>query len=232
MRHLSEVTVYFDDKRLVKLNKASGLPQELGLPKGLKNRSPEGTMTVSNVQSTRECRTISRIQNSLLFVIVALYIQTEVMKWIYTSGTERKRLAPTKVTKPSVTSGGFFSSLFSSLATGNSTPRATTPALPIEVVNPLAVNQTSVSLSIYSATVDVKLDKKTVTEIHRSTKKNPPSKMKFELIYVSFTSSWAMEYYLLKIFPRLQRMNTTPVSRRMPKLWKQLEVYSRVYAPI
>jgi hypothetical protein len=39
-------------------------------------------------------------------------------------------------------------------------------------------------LSIFSATVQVNLDKKMSAELVRSTKKNPPSKMKFELIYV------------------------------------------------
>lgn len=53
MRHLSEVTVYFDDKRLVKLNKVSGLSQEIPIPKGYNNRSPEKMMTVSSIESRR-----------------------------------------------------------------------------------------------------------------------------------------------------------------------------------
>lgn len=111
------------------------------------------------------------------------------MKWIYTSGTEKKRIAPPKVitaTKPSG-GGSFFSSLFSSIA-GTATPqRAVTPAPlpPPKPVDHLSINETSVSLSIYSASVQVRLDKKLSSEINRSTKKNPPTKMKFELIYVS-----------------------------------------------
>lgn len=54
MRHLSEVSVYFDDKRLVKLNKASGLPRDMGVPKGLSNRSPSGIMSVDGIQTTRK----------------------------------------------------------------------------------------------------------------------------------------------------------------------------------
>lgn len=53
MSHLCEVSVYFDDKRLVRLHKASGIPRDLGIPKGLNNRSPSGIMTVDNIQSTR-----------------------------------------------------------------------------------------------------------------------------------------------------------------------------------
>ena len=52
MRHLREVSVYFDDKRLVRLHKTSGIPRDLGIPKGLNNRSPSGIMTVDNIQST------------------------------------------------------------------------------------------------------------------------------------------------------------------------------------
>src|ERR1700678_4078074 len=110
------------------------------------------------------------------------------MKWVYTSGTEKRRVTlPTKTTKQP--SGGFFSSLFGSLA-GSSTPqRATTPALPStstpEVTDPLVVNETSVSLTVFSASIRVQLEKKLAIEIHRSTKKNPPTQMKLELIYVS-----------------------------------------------
>ena len=52
MRYLSEVSVYFDDKRLVKLNKASGLPQLISIPKGYSNRSPEKMMSVSEIESS------------------------------------------------------------------------------------------------------------------------------------------------------------------------------------
>lgn len=110
------------------------------------------------------------------------------MRWIYTSGSEKKRILPPKViaiTKPSA-GGSFFSSLFSSLA-GASTPQRVptpAPAPPPKPVDYLAINETSVSLSIYSASVKVRLDKKLSAEIHRSTKKNPPANMKFELIYV------------------------------------------------
>ncbi|KIM45164.1 hypothetical protein M413DRAFT_428973 [Hebeloma cylindrosporum] len=173
MSHLCEVSVYFDDKRLVRLYKSSGIPRDLGIPKGLNNRSPSGIMTVDNIQST------------------PLYIQAQVMKWIYTSGTEKKRINPLKSTtanKPPASGGGFFSSIFSSLS-GSSTPQRVVTALPPPVppkpIDHLAINETNVSLSIYSASIQVRLDKKLSSEIQRSTKKNPPTKMKFELIYTA-----------------------------------------------
>jgi hypothetical protein len=106
------------------------------------------------------------------------------MRWIYTSGTRKQSIS--KTTK-SIPTAGFFSSLYSSFAKGgNSASRA--PILPVAEaetpINPHEITQTGVSLSIFSATVQVNLDKKMTAELVRSTKKNPPSKMKFELIYV------------------------------------------------
>lgn len=54
MRYLRQVSVFFDDKCLVKLNKAAGVPKNLTIPKGLNNRSPSGIMTVDTIQTTRE----------------------------------------------------------------------------------------------------------------------------------------------------------------------------------
>ena len=107
------------------------------------------------------------------------------MKWVYISGTEKKRVLPTKTVKQSG-GGGFFSSLFGSLASSSIPPRITTSvASKSEVANPLTVNETSVSLTVFSASIRVQLEKKVATEIQRSTKKNPPAQMKLELIYVS-----------------------------------------------
>ncbi|CAA7259259.1 unnamed protein product [Cyclocybe aegerita] len=169
MRYLSEVNVFYDDKQLVKLSKATGVPRPLSIPAGLNNRSPTGIMTVDGIQST------------------PLRIQAEVMKWIYLSGTEKKRLVLTKQVKPANTGGGFFASILSSFSGAASrapTPQPLPPPPP-KAVDPLSTSETSVSLSIYSASIRVKLDKKMTAEIHRSTKKNPPTTMKFELIYTA-----------------------------------------------
>ena len=54
MTHLSEVSVYFDDKRLVRLSKDCGEPKELPMLKGLKGTSPEGMMSMKSIETTRE----------------------------------------------------------------------------------------------------------------------------------------------------------------------------------
>ena len=53
MAHLSEVSVYFDDKRLVRLSKNGGVSKEMPMLKGLKSTSPEGMMNVKSIQTTR-----------------------------------------------------------------------------------------------------------------------------------------------------------------------------------
>lgn len=56
MVHLSEVSVYFDDKRLVKLSKDCGLSKEIPMLKGLKGTSPQGMMNVKSIETKREFR--------------------------------------------------------------------------------------------------------------------------------------------------------------------------------
>ena len=59
MTHLSEVSIYFDDKRLAKLTKAPGVPRTLEIPKGLKRSSVEDIMKVSGIKSTCLSPTLS-----------------------------------------------------------------------------------------------------------------------------------------------------------------------------
>ena len=53
MTHLSEVSIYFDDKRLAKLTKAPGVPRALEIPKGLKRSSGMNIMNATGIKSTR-----------------------------------------------------------------------------------------------------------------------------------------------------------------------------------
>lgn len=53
MTHLSEVSIYFDDKRLAKLTKTTGVPRTLEIPKGLKRSSASNIMNATGIKSTR-----------------------------------------------------------------------------------------------------------------------------------------------------------------------------------
>jgi len=54
MMHLSEVSVYFDDKRLVKLSKNCGVSKKVPILKKLKSMSPKGMMEVKSIKTTGE----------------------------------------------------------------------------------------------------------------------------------------------------------------------------------
>ncbi|KNZ80421.1 Sacsin [Termitomyces sp. J132] len=164
MTYLSEVSFFFDDKRLTRLTKKSGISKELGLPKGLRTSTDSGIMTIKDIKCT------------------PLHIQAEVMQWVYSSSSERKR--PMSFFKPKATAGSFFSSLFG--FAGNSTPQHQSAPLPsVKDLDPQTLIETSVALSIFSADVDVRLNKKISAELYRSTRKNPPNKLKYELIYTA-----------------------------------------------
>lgn len=108
------------------------------------------------------------------------------MAWVYTSGSE-KPPPPSSIQKSKPASTSFFSSILSSFA-GASTPQRVATPLPPEPLPPVdlhKVTENNVTLSIYTAEVDVRLDKKVASELLRSTKKDAPRKIRYELIYVS-----------------------------------------------
>ena len=103
------------------------------------------------------------------------------MKWVYSAGTEKCTI----IEHPNA---GLFSSLF---GFGRSTPQRAPSPLPPPVIKEteyLKVDQSNVVLTIFTADVEVKLSQKLSTELLRSTKKNPPRALKYELIYVSSPS--------------------------------------------
>ena len=68
MTHLSDISVYFDDKRLVRLSKNRGMPKEMPMLNGLKGTSPEGMMNVKAIETTREfCCNFGRVYLYTLF---------------------------------------------------------------------------------------------------------------------------------------------------------------------
>jgi hypothetical protein len=123
--------------------------------------------------------------------LTALQIDAEVVRWVYTVGSEKPSATSKADALKTVTNqaGGFFSSLFAGFGT-SSTPRRTptpVPVAPKESTNLLELNSSNVVLTIFAANVDVRLDKKMTAELLRSTKKNPPNRLRYELIYVSPT---------------------------------------------
>ncbi|KAH9061937.1 hypothetical protein EDB87DRAFT_1674160 [Lactarius vividus] len=164
MVHLSEVSIYFDDKRLVRLSKRVDKPRDLPMLAGLDNKTPDGMMTVRSVQT------------------IPLRIEAEVTRSVYNVGSEKRLAYRTDALKVvSRKAGGFFSSLFS--AGSSSLRRSPTPA-PAASENILGTPSSRVVLTIFVANVDVRLDKKMTAELLRATKKNPPSRLRYEMTYM------------------------------------------------
>ncbi|KAG9003819.1 hypothetical protein FRB94_008497 [Tulasnella sp. JGI-2019a] len=166
---LRSVSMYFNENRLAHLTKTIGASKNLSLPSNLDPASkPLGIMHVKSINS------------------IDLHIKAQVLRWTYHTGTEKSRV-PARIVnaKPAPTGGGFFASLFGSIAGSRASettvapPPAPTPKEP----DLLEVIESSVGMTVYGARVDVKLDKKFMGELERATKKQPPATCTYSLIY-------------------------------------------------
>ena len=133
---------------------------------------------------------------------VALHIEALVARCVYDAGSSKPQLLSQamKALKPATAavSSGFFSSLFSSFASPSqpSTPQPMSKPLPEEKrKDPMEFVKSSVVLHVFSAEVDVRLDKKMIAELQRSTKKNPPTRLRYDLIYVCARISMSLKQY-------------------------------------
>ena len=149
------------------------------------------------------------------------------MNWVYSTGTERpKQVTVIEQTKHKT---GFFSSLFG-LGGGSTPQRAPSPLPPQPVVNEaeyLKVGQSSVVLTIFTAEVEIKLSQKISVELHRSTKKNPPRALKYELIYVCRPPPPTSVTRCANIPFRLGRTSTMQARKRITLNQRQRVVFSK-----
>lgn len=102
----------------------------------------------------------------------------EGVRLIYSFATKIKQFSAVKKLKHK----RFLSSFFGSSETNISQP--TPPLQSPQQLRDEAEDMSSVMLTIFAANVDVSLDSKLAAEVQRSTKKNAPRTLKYELIYV------------------------------------------------
>jgi hypothetical protein len=115
--------------------------------------------------------------------LTALHIKAEVVRWVYTVGIEKSSaISKTDTLK---TGSHHFLPFFDDIESP-STPQGA-QAVPEESINPSEAKSSNIVLTIFAANVDVRLDEKMTVELQRATKKNSPSRLRYELIYVSFT---------------------------------------------
>jgi Protein of unknown function (DUF3684) len=136
------------------------------------------------------------IQGELICTsFAALHIKAEVVEMVYKYKVGSEMPSVTSKTdilqSSSHKASGFFSPLSDDFE-ASLTPQVTPTQAPVvhkdkESIHALEVNLSNIVLTIFTANVDVRLDEKMAGELARATKKNPPSRLRYELIYVSFT---------------------------------------------
>jgi Protein of unknown function (DUF3684) len=144
-----------------------------------------------------------------------------VVELVYKIGSEKPSVtSKTDILKSSShKASGFFSPLsngFEASPTPQGTPTQA-PAVHNESIYLLEANSLNIVLTIFAANVDVRLDKKMAGELLRATKKNPPSRLRYELIYVSFYCGKAYPQNGFLLLQRRGRTNMTRASGRKRK---------------
>ena len=116
-------------------------------------------------------------------------MEAEVIQWVYNAGSEEPSPRPRTDTLETATyqAGGFFSRFFSSQSDMFKEPSTPAPIVPKEPIKVFKAISSNISLTIFAANVEARLDDKMTGELLRSTLKKPPSRLRYELIYVSTT---------------------------------------------
>ncbi|KAG9042649.1 hypothetical protein FS837_010600 [Tulasnella sp. UAMH 9824] len=167
VRNLRDVSMFFNEHRLVQIKKNAGVSKSLTLPPSAADLDPRTriaeTMVVKEVQSSD------------------LQMEAQVLRWVYSTGSEK---TSTAVSKPAER-GGFFGSIFSSSTSGTASPvaRPSTPVPATPLPDALETLESSVRLTVYSAKIESKLDQKSIAELERATRKKPPSTCWYSIIY-------------------------------------------------
>lgn len=148
------------------------------------------------------------------------------MHGVYAVGTEKRSLL--EVLEPHKPKGGFFSSLVSAF-TSQATPQSETAALPPQPTkDPTELHEMNVTLTVFTAEVDIKADKKLSAELLRATKKNPPARLEYDLIYVSALMCAGLHEGLSSFLQRPGNTSTIRVLQMTRTSQCHVEVYSRV----
>jgi hypothetical protein len=118
--------------------------------------------------------------------LTALHIEAEVVRWAHIVGSENPSTTSRTDTLKTATheTSGFFSPQSDRFEAAYSMPE---PMAPKEPINIFEVTSSDIFLTIFAANVEVRLDKKMTEELLRSTLKKPPSRLRYELIFVSTT---------------------------------------------
>ena len=117
--------------------------------------------------------------------MTAFHIEAEVARWVHDVGSEKP--STTSRTDTLKTATHQTNEFFSILSGGSEVSSTPASMLHKEPINLMEATSSKISLTIFAANVEVQLDQKMTGELLRSTLKKPPSRLRYELIYVSTT---------------------------------------------
>ncbi|KAH6912035.1 hypothetical protein BKA70DRAFT_1266345 [Coprinopsis sp. MPI-PUGE-AT-0042] len=159
MTSIQTVSLFLNDICLAKLVKQVKPSNPMPLPKGLSPRTKKGIMVVKGVN------------------IIPVHIHADILDWVLLpeAGEGDGAIELPKDEDPLQPSAGYLHPASESPPYGISGPE-------VLMLVP-SRTATSISLSVFSAIVSVRLDKKLSAEIHRCTKKSPPTQMRYDLVY-------------------------------------------------
>lgn len=179
--NVRHIDLFFDSHLLCKLSKTLEDTRPLAVPSHLNAYSPEKVMRVERVESR------------------GMKIDVDAMAILWESERERIRLEREKEKKPSLTaaltkSGGLTSMLQNAFGGGKTRDKSNVMLAPradsqresedAQTARLLKMHPAKALLRVATSHIDVKADSAFKREIERSTKKPPPTKTTFNLIWV------------------------------------------------
>ncbi|OAV92499.1 hypothetical protein PTTG_01164 [Puccinia triticina 1-1 BBBD Race 1] len=171
---IRSVSLYFDDHLMCKLNKKLAPPQILSTPSNITLSTSSSMMKIQSVEQT------------------SVQIDTDILKWTLQYSKPKSKLAIKNAAVAAATSTSSFASrmLSAFTKTPSSVPTPTTnPSTPkdssSEPSSQLSTLKASVFLRVVTGNINVSIPSAFRAELERATKKPPPKKTQYALIWTN-----------------------------------------------
>ncbi|PLW32719.1 hypothetical protein PCANC_19560 [Puccinia coronata f. sp. avenae] len=169
------VSLYFDDHLMCKLDKKVAPPQILSTPSNITLSTSSSMMKIQSVEQT------------------SVQIDTDILKWTLQYSKPKSKLAIKNAAVAAATSTSSFASrmlsAFSKTSSSAPTPSSTHPSTPkdssSDASNPLSNLKASVFLRVVTGNINVTIPSVFRAELERATKKPPPKKTQYALIWTN-----------------------------------------------
>ncbi|MBW0477365.1 hypothetical protein O181_017080, partial [Austropuccinia psidii MF-1] len=170
---IRSISMFFDDHLMCKLEKKLAPPLTLSTVSNLVLTAPMNMMKIQSIEQT------------------SVQIDANLLKWMFENSKPKLKSAIKNATASAVISTSSFASRMLSAFTKSSTssPSSTPSSTPLETPSKssdlLSELKASLFLRVVTANVNVSVPKAFSSELERATKKLPPKKTKYELIWTN-----------------------------------------------